>query len=216
MLLRRLTLLAAWLLPLLAAPPTVRAQTTQFWPEYQFSHLFTPVDQGQFMFRLHDNLSRGELTRAVVGTRWAHSFNKFFEGAVGYRHDNSVRRAPYDENRAYLDQIGRFDLPEKFGGDLRLREEFRWTSRGFSVRLRPGLLVRRRVEIGDYTVLPYLGSEAFWDSRFNRVTYLRLTAGAAFPIYKGFSVNPYFHYQFDPAGILPSTNIIGLLMLTRF
>lgn len=227
MLLRRLIPLAASLSPLpvllgallgasLALPPAATAQTTQFWPEIQFAHLVTEVDQVQLMLRMHDNLSRGELSRAAVGGRWAHSFNSFFEGAVGYRHDNSVNRLPYQENRFYLDQIGRFGQRTGFGGDLRLREEFRWQPNGFSVRIRPALLVRNRVEIGHYTTIPFVSAEAFWDSRLDRVTQLRFTAGTALPVNKNFSIDPYFHHQFDPAGIFPSTNTIGLILLTRF
>lgn len=188
----------------------------QFWPEIQFAHMVTEVDQAQLMFRLNDNLSRGELSRAVVGGRWAHSFNSFFEGAVGYRHDNSANRVPYTANRFYLDQIGRIGQPRGFGGDLRLREEFIWQPNGFSVRIRPALLVRRRVEIGHYTTIPFVSAEAFWDSRLDRVAQLRFTVGTALPVSKHFSIDPYFHHQFDPVGILPSTNTIGLLMMTRF
>ena len=208
--------LLALLAACLALPPAASAQITQFWPELQFAHRVTEVDQAQLMFRLNDNLSRGELSRAVVGGRWAHSFNPFFEGAVGYRHDNSVNRVPYAANRFYLDQIGRIGQPRGFGGDLRLREEFIWQPLGFTVRIRPALLARRRVEIGSYTAIPFVSAEAFWDSTLHRVAQLRFTAGTALPVTRNFSIDPYFHHQFDPAGILPSTNTIGLVMMTRF
>lgn len=84
------------------------------------------------------------------------------------------------------------------------------------MRVRPALLVRNRVEIGSYTTIPFVSAEAFWDSRLDRVAQLRFTVGTALPVSKHFSIDPYFHHQFDPAGIFPSSNTIGLLMLTRF
>lgn len=208
-------LVAAWLA--IVVSPSLQAQTTtQFWPEIQLRHKLSEADQAQFMLRLHDNLTSGQLSRAVVGTRLSHDFTGWFQGAAGYRHLNSTHHTRFDENRLFLDQIGRVGLPDKFGGDIRLREEFRWMLDGFSVRVRPGLLVRRPVEIGSYTVTPFVANDVFWDSRFHRVTHLRFTAGASFPVQKGFSLDPYFQYQFDPAGVLPSSNIIGFLMLASF
>ena len=97
-----------------------------------------------------------------------------------------------------------------------MREEFRWLPDGFSMRLRPGLLARRPAKIGDYMLTPFVGTEIFWDTRFNRVTNVRFTAGANLPVHEGFSVEPYYVRQFDPTPGGPTANIIGFLMLASF
>ena len=84
--------------------------------------------------------------------------------------------------RLFLDQIGKIELPDHYTADLRMREEFRWLPDGFSMRLRPGLLARRPAKIGDYMLTPFVGTEIFWDTRFNRVTNVRFTAGANLPV----------------------------------
>jgi len=93
----------------------------------------------------------------------------------------------------------RIPLLEKFLLSQRLRLELRWLGEDneFSYRLRYRLMVEKEVKKGNWSFVPYVNVEPYWDSRYSTINRVRLIGGTTISRGPRFAVEANLTYQYD-------------------
>jgi len=205
--------LAALVVVSSAAP--ARAQTTQVWPEIslftrlndrmRFYVLATTVKEskesteGEFGPNFDFYLRPFRDRKHFAGFRLDESKNRFLLLRVGYRYLDSFSEDP-DEHRVVVEATPRYPLK---GGVLvsnRGRVDARFIDGEYSWRFRSRLSVEKEFSIGPVRMNPYVRSELFYDSRFDKWSRTEWIGGAAFPLNRHVELEGYFDYEHDTGG----------------
>lgn len=88
-------------------------------------------------------------------------------------------------------------------GDFLLSHRFRFDTRwlgqdnDFSYRLRYRLMVEKEYKSGNYSIVPYLNIEPYWDSRYSKITKTRAIGGVTTNWGSKFALEGNVTYQYD-------------------
>lgn len=203
---------AAFLAVGLAMTCAVRAETNhEFWPELDL------------WFRLTDSM---RILLVTAGTRADSGDRTNGEGAAyldyhlsdsislrtGYDYERNIATSPTGqdsfEHRLVLDFNYRWPLGE--AGQLldRTRVDIRDMAGEISYRVRNRIHYEREFKMTHVTLVPYAHIEAFYDSRFDTISRIRIESGTVIPFGKRFEGDFYVGWQRDTQP--PSNNIAGL------
>jgi hypothetical protein len=114
---------------------------------------------------------------------------------LGYRYLPSTDGPP--ENRIIAEATPRYPLR---GGLLltdRNRVDLRFIESSFSWRYRNRLSAEKHFQISTFHFTPYLRGEAFYDSKYEKVSRTAFDAGSSFPIGKHLELEGYYEFEHD-------------------
>jgi len=87
------------------------------------------------------------------------------------------------ENKIALDAWGRWAFKKpKILVTNRNRLEFRWVNGDYHLRYRNWLFAERPIRINKYKVSPFVGTEPFWDQRYQKFNLFRFMGGVRLPV----------------------------------
>jgi len=124
------------------------------------------------LFNLFDEDDPDKKYTLVLGTVFEHS--KTSEGT-----ETRI------EDKVALDAWGRwaFKKPKILITD-RNRLEFRWVNGDYHIRYRNWLFAERPVKINKFKVSPFVGTEPFWDQRYQKWNLFRFMGGVRVPVWR--------------------------------
>ena len=199
--------------------------TTQFWPEVSTFVRLNP--NLRFYFLATTTQEDGVRTGAEFGPNLDFYFKplvklqrleqgdpdqakkRLLTFRIGYRYLPSPDTPA--ENRGVLEATPRFPFSLGLLFSDRNRIDLRGMEGKFSWRYRNRMMIERETAIHQYHFAPYVRSEVFYDSNPEKWSRTTVSAGAAFPTWKRFEMEPYFEHMNDTGG--PSNrqvNAIGL------
>ena len=81
----------------------------------------------------------------------------------------------------------------------RFRTDFRWVGQDpeFSYRLRYRAMVEKEFTDGNFSIIPYLSAELFWDSRYSAITRVRVIGGSTLTWGPTLAFEGNITYQYD-------------------
>lgn len=108
----------------------------------------------------------------------------------------------YTEDMLFAEIHNRLPLLVLVGEILlshRLRTDFRWVGEDpeFSYRFRYRAMVEKEYTDGNLSIIPYLNTELFWDSRYSTINRVRVAGGATLSWWEDLAVEGNVTYQYD-------------------
>ena len=81
----------------------------------------------------------------------------------------------------------------------RFRTDFRWVGQDpeFSYRLRYRAMVEKEFTDENFSIIPYLSAELFWDSRYSAITRVRVIGGSTLALGSTLAFEGNITYQYD-------------------
>jgi hypothetical protein len=118
------------------------------------------------------------------------------------------------ENRGMVNLYVKYQLPVDIWLEARTRADLRWIGEDYSTRYRLRLEATREFTGFNYSVVPYLNCEVFYDTRYSGWSRLFIMAGSEFTINKHFRFELYLAPQID---YLPSrANLLAFGIVAKF
>lgn len=132
--------------------------------------------------------------------------------SIGYRYLPQANHAP-GTNR--IEPVATFQVPLRTALLLsdRDRFDFDWQNGAFTWRYRNRFQIERTFGIGSLHVIPYLSSEFFYESLYQKWATTALYGGFYFPIGSKVQFNPYYEHE-NNTGLAPNhqVNALGLML----
>lgn len=187
------------------------------WPELQVYFRLNPRTQ-LFLDVAGQSDRESSYSNGLIGGDVIYEVNKWMDARAGYRFGRVLdsNSKPTFENRMLFQTTPHASLGHGWFVNDRNRIELRWLDTGFSTRYRNKLQFGRDFKVRERAVTPYVETEVFYDSRYekwNRVVY---DAGVAIAINKRFSIEPYAGEQSDTETTPRYTRFLGLKFILRF
>jgi hypothetical protein len=203
------------------------AQTLQFLPEIDF---YTKIQSDiRFDFQAKETREAGNPTQAELGP----SFDFFLkplvrlkriaafdqddaksrplELSIGFRYVPSPDKPSVD--RMIVAVTPRLPLVANILMTDGNRADLDWENGQFSWRYRNRVSLERRFTWGSYHPAPYVSAEAYYQSRYQKLSATALYAGCLLPAGKHLEFNPYYVHQ-NITGTRPNQHLnqVGLIL----
>jgi hypothetical protein len=119
--------------------------------------------------------------------------SRFLVMETGFRYITALNAPP--ENRMLVATIFNFPLRAGFLISDRNRSDLDWKSGKFTWRYRNRFELERTVAVLSYHLIPYLASEPYYESQYNKWSTTALYAGCLFPIDKHVQFDSYYEHE---------------------
>ncbi len=205
----------------------------EFWPETDIWLKLNPSWRLSIFAPLADYTNTGKSTDINVYLQadyaWRHA-RKIYRGRLFNENRAEKLKAwmvrggvmrgwSFGENGDYHEELilaeihKRVPLKERILLSQRFRPEFRWLGEDaeFSYRLRYRLMIEAEFTPGNWSVVPYINVEPYWDSRYTTINRVRLIGGSTVSMGPNFALESNLTYQYDEhyeTSNLYSVNII--------
>lgn len=202
-------LIAAFLVLLPSAPARAQTSSTEFLPE--IDAYFKLNSDVRFVFQAKDTREGGDPTQVEIGPSIEFYLKPLIKLkdvtkfdlddskarplvlSIGYRYVPSPDQAAVQR----LEPVATFHLPTP--GRLlisdRNRFDLDWSNGTFTWRYRNRLTLERRLSIHSYHPAPYASAEAFYESKYGKLSTTALYAGCIFPLGKRVELDPYYEHE---------------------
>jgi hypothetical protein len=152
------------------------------------------------------------LRRELLEADWER--NRYLWIRVGYRLIGNLEGIDDSkiEHRGILEATARVPLPWKMWLVNRARVDLRDVGGDFSARLRPRVGLEREFTLWNYSVVPYVQVEAFYDTRFGDWSRERYQAGLELALTRHWRIEPYYRRQEDRRPSRSQENGVGLVL----
>jgi hypothetical protein len=220
-------LMAVPLLLLSCLPARAQTSSTEFLPE--IDAYFKLNSDIRLVFQAKDTREGGDPTQVEIGPSIEFYLKPLIKLknvtkfdlddskarplvlSVGYRYVPSPDRPAVQR----LEPVATFHLPSP-GRMLisdRNRFDLDWSNGSFTWRYRNRLTLERRVTIHSYHPAPYASVEAFYESKYGKVSTTAVYVGCMFPLGKHFELDPYYEHE-NNTGKSPNqqVNAAGLIL----
>lgn len=201
-------------------PMGLQGQTTwEFWPEVDIWYRFAPNWRLSSFIPISRNLETNYREGSIclqVDYAWGNTRKFAIQriqdepraqvmkarlGRVGWLQSRSLgdKGETYAENAALLELHVRNPLKGKVLVSHRLRSDLRWIGEDadFSARIRYRIMVEKEFTTGKWSLVPYVNTEAYYDTRYSAVNRWRFIGGCTTQFWRRMAVETNFTYQFD-------------------
>jgi hypothetical protein len=190
---------AALMLGCMALACTARAQTTEeFWPELDLWYRFTDVLRLELVTSGTRDDS-GDKTNGSQALYLDYRMNDPISWRVGFLYQNTLPDSPGQNNsvehRVSLDFNYRWHLGDEVLMTDRTRLDLRDIEGSDSYRVRNRLRFERPFKLTRTTLTPYFNAEAYYDSRYDALSRVRLEAGSIISLGKIWEADLYIGQQ---------------------
>lgn len=105
----------------------------------------------------------------------------------------------YSEDMVYAELHRRTPLKGNILLSHRFRTDTRWLGNesDFSYRFRYRVMVEKEFKYKNYSLVPYINIEPYWDSRYSKITKTRLIAGGTTTWKDRYAIEANVTYQYD-------------------
>jgi hypothetical protein len=105
----------------------------------------------------------------------------------------------YTEDMVYAEIHRRVPLGEKFLISQRIRTDLRWVGQDpeFSYKIRYRAMLEKEITSGNFSAVPYVNAELYWDSRYSTINRVRVAGGSTFSLGPTFAIEGNITYQYD-------------------
>ena len=105
----------------------------------------------------------------------------------------------YTEDMVYVEIHRRIPLGEKFLISQRIRTDLRWVGQDpeFSYKIRYRAMLEKEITSGNFSAVPYVNAELYWDSRYSTINRVRLAGGTNLSLGPTFAIECNITYQYD-------------------
>ena len=105
----------------------------------------------------------------------------------------------YSEDMLYAEIHRRIPIKGGYLLAHRIRTDFRWVGEDptYSYRIRYRIMMEREFTSGKNSIVPYLNSEPYWDSRYSAFSRVRLIGGTTLSRGPRFAFEGNVTYQYD-------------------
>ena len=119
----------------------------------------------------------------------------------------------YTEDMLFAEIHRRIPIKGRVLLSHRFRTDLRWVGEdpAFSYRYRYRLMIERECYAGNFSIVPYINAEPYWDSRYLEFSRLRLIGGATASWVPRFAVESNITYQYD--NTYSTTNLYALNLI---
>lgn len=109
------------------------------------------------------------------------------------------RTGEYSEDMLFAEIHRRIPIGDKYLISHRIRPDLRWVGQDpeFSYRIRYRLMVEKEFIDGNFSAVPYLNAELYWDSRYSTINRVRLAGGTNLSLGPTFAIEGNITYQYD-------------------
>ena len=203
------------------------AQTFQFLPEIDVYYKINSAIR--FDLQAKETREAGDLTQAEVGPSVnffvkpliglknipifdpTESKSRLLQLFVGYRYAFSPDKPTVQ--RMHVGFVANLPLVAKILLSDRNRFDLDWQPGQFYWRYRNRVKLQRTIHIGSYNPAPYVSTEPFYQSRYQKWATTALYAGSLFPAGKHFAFDAYYEHQ-NITGTRPNEqlNQFGLIL----
>ncbi len=224
---RNKCLIAVPFLLLSCLPARAQTSSTEFLPE--IDAYFKLNSDIRFVFQAKDTREGGDPTQVEIGPSIEFYLKPLIKLkdvtkfdlddsktrplvlSIGYRYVPSPDQPAVQR----LEPVATFHLPTP--GRLlisdRNRFDLDWSNGAFTWRYRNRLTVERRITIHSYHPAPYASAEAFYESKYGKLSTTAVYLGCMFPLGKHFELDPYYEHE-NNTGKSPNqqVNAAGLVL----
>ncbi len=137
----------------------------------------------------------------------------FMEGWSLYESEDK-----YTEDMLLAELHKRTPLIGNYLLSMRLRTDFRWVGEEpvFSYRIRYRILAEKEYAFDNFSWVPYVSVEPFWDSRYNRVNRVRAIGGSTFSWGPRMAMEGNITYQYDETYATTNLYAVNIIMHLYF
>ncbi len=187
-----------------------RAQTWEFWPEFDAYIPVAPATQLNPFTNITQ--SRDTSYRQIeVGTYIDWRVASYLVLGGGYSYLYSPDAHSKNEDRAMVEGTPEIHLPADFHVLDRNRFEFRWVGGVYSTRYRNRLRLERPVGFDhDRTVTPYVELEIYYTFNTASISKVQTQIGAVWELSHSVTLDGAYVHQNDQTGSLNNVNAIEL------
>lgn len=109
------------------------------------------------------------------------------------------RTGEYSEDMLYAEIHRRVPIGDKYLLSQRIRPDLRWVGQdpAFSYRIRYRAMIEKEFIDGNFSAVPYLNAELYWDSRYSTINRVRLAGGTTISLGPTFAIEGNITYQYD-------------------
>jgi hypothetical protein len=125
-------------------------------------------------------------------------------------------KGSYSEDMFFAELHKRTPLLGNYLLSMRLRTDFRWVGEDpvFSYRIRYRIMLEKEFAFEKSSYVPYINVEPFWDSRYLKVSRVRVIGGATFSWGWRFALEANLTYQYDET--YTATNLFAVNLIAHF
>jgi hypothetical protein len=137
----------------------------------------------------------------------------FMEGwGLGERADE------YTEDMLFAEIHRRIPLGEKFLISQRIRTDLRWVGQDpeFSYKIRYRAMLEKEYTDGNFSAVPYVNAELFWDSRYTTINRVRVAGGTTLSLGPTFAIECNITYQYDSHYNTQNLYVVNLILHVFF
>lgn len=189
--------------------PILPAQTFEFLPEVDVHRRINP--DIKFDFQAKETREAGDPTQAEIGPSLDFFMKPLvrlkdvaafdlddaksrpLELSVGFRYVPSPDKPAV--SRLVVAATPRFPLVARILLSDRNRADLDWSSKPFTWRYRNRVMLERRISLGSYHPAPYVSTEVFYQSQYQKWSTTAIYAGFLLPLGKHFEFDPYYEHQ---------------------
>jgi hypothetical protein len=118
----------------------------------------------------------------------------------------------YTEDMLFAEIHRRIPIKGKILLSHRIRTDLRWVGEDpqFSYRLRYRMMIE--MELKNFSIVPYINAEPYWDSRYKSFNRIRLVGGATIPLSPRFAFEGNLTYQYDSYYDAPNMYALNFIL----
>jgi len=118
----------------------------------------------------------------------------------------------YTEDMLFAEIHRRIPIKGKILLSHRIRTDLRWVGEDpqFSYRLRYRMMIE--MELKNFSIVPYINAEPYWDSRYKSFNRIRLVGGATIPLSPRFAFESNITYQYDSHYDAPNMYALSFIL----
>jgi hypothetical protein len=118
----------------------------------------------------------------------------------------------YTEDMLFTEIHRRIPIKGKVLLSHRIRTDMRWVGEEpqFSYRFRYRMMIE--MELKNFSIVPYVNVEPYWDSRYNSFNRIRLAGGATIPLSPRFAFEGNLTYQYDSHYDAPNMYALNFIL----
>jgi hypothetical protein len=118
----------------------------------------------------------------------------------------------YTEDMLFAEIHRRIPIKGRILLSHRFRTDLRWVGEDpqFSYRFRYRMMIE--MELKNFSIVPYINAEPYWDSRYKEFNRIRLIGGATIPLSPRFAFEGNITYQYDSRYDAPNMYALNLIL----